>query len=222
MSGTGFPEAIVTSRPFEIVLDPAVSWVDSQQVVERGSDPELWARFILRFANATAAPEVVAEALPDAPVVVTPLVGDEARQLLQQSVIKASPGMAMRARGRVPERKTIDFVFGGIAEPTDGSGAGADLGPILLSGLFEVRSEGALLAPTALWFVTFNPKGASLFFPVADGTSGVFPRTLRCTPDPRVARAEVSASFRYFAEPFELRFTEPTKPPELVWLESAK
>jgi hypothetical protein len=34
-----------------------------------------------------------------------------------------------------------------------------------------------------------------------------------------MARAEIPISFRYMAAPFELRFTDPLQPPELVWVE---
>jgi hypothetical protein len=52
-----------------------------------------------------------------------------------------------------------------------------------------------------------------------DGAEVMYPRTVRYTPSPAHGRAESLVSFRYIAEPFELRYADASTPPEIVWLQ---
>jgi hypothetical protein len=209
--------------PFEIVFDPsnpaAVSW----SAGHTDPIPLVWARYTLRFANANAKPEVTSEVLPDTPAVATPLPREQAQAMLQQSIAKSHTMNLMQRRSRMPEQDQINFSFSSTAparaEAGSGSGSGDEAQPFILSGDFELRSEGSLLAPIAAWVVTLDANGSGVNFEVEKEVVELYPRTLRYTPNEGHARARIPVSFRYIAEPFELRYANASTPPELVWLE---
>jgi|GEM_PF-2454907 len=226
MSGGSSDRSFRPQDPFEIVFDPsmpaAVSWSGGK------SDPipVVWARYTLRFANANAKPEVTSEVLPDTPAVATPLPREQAQAMLQQSIAKSHTMNLMQRRSRMPEQDQINFSFWSTAPARaeagsgSGSGSGDEAQPFILSGDFELRSEGSLLAPITAWVVTLDADGSGVAFEVGKEVVELYPRTLRYTPNEGHARARIPVSFRYIAEPFELRYANASTPPELVWLET--
>jgi hypothetical protein len=90
---------------------------------------------------------------------------------------------------------------------------------MFLSGDFELRSEGSLLAPIMALVVTLDADGSSVAFEVGKDVVQLYPRTLRYTPNESHARARIPVSFGYIAEPFELRYADASTPPEIVWLQ---
>lgn len=215
MSGGTFGSTFRAQDPFEIVFDPSVHSAGSGSGA-RFSAPLVWARYTLRFANASAKPDLTSEVLPDTPVVATPIPREQAQAMLRQSIAKSHAISLMQRRGRMPERDQISFTFASAAAAEAGSGDEAQ--PSILSGDFELRSEGSLLAPIMAWVVTFVANGPGLAFAVEKEVVELYPRTLRFTPNDGHARARIPVSFRYIAEPFELRYTDASTPPELVWL----
>ncbi|MEY3141987.1 MAG: hypothetical protein RLY21_480 [Planctomycetota bacterium] len=219
MSGGRLPRTIVATEPFEIILDPEVPSDAVRPDDRSGSRALMWARFTLRFANANSRPEVQSEPLPDIPAVATPLAREEARELLSQSIAGMNAASAGRRRSRMMfDGFTVEL--GATKHGAVNAEGGATQPPLLLTGLFELRSEGSLLAPVQRTFAMIRPQGASVGFSAVEGVEEIYPRTFRYTPNPAYGLAGLPTSFRYIAEPFELRFTDAAKPPELVWIEN--
>ncbi len=217
-STVSWPSEIVMNRPMEVVLEPSPLRNQGMWVFDGVQRSGVWARFTLAFSNSTASPSVVSETLPEAPVVATALKGEEARAMLHESVRRANSAEWLRERSLDSSPDGLIFRFAALTDPVVDREQAAALGPILLSGIFELRSEGSLRAPTRA-SVMLGTQGWIIKFDLTPNAAKVFPHTLRFTPNPGMARAELPISFRYMAEPFELRFTDPLQPPELVWVE---
>ncbi len=217
-STVSWPSEIVMNRPMEVVLEPSPLRNQGMWVFEGVQRSGVWARFTLAFSNSTASPSVLSETLPETPVVATALKGEEARAMLHESVLRANSTEWLRERSLDSSPDGLIFRFAALTDPVVDREQAAALGPILLSGIFELRSEGSLLAPTRA-SVTVGTHGWIIKFDLTPSVAKVFPHTLRFTPNPGMARAEIPISFRYMAAPFELRFTDPLQPPELVWVE---
>ncbi|MCX5650261.1 MAG: hypothetical protein NTU45_02560 [Planctomycetota bacterium] len=217
MSGGRLPRSIVATEPFEIVLDTEVP-LEAERPDDRSAARALiWARFTLRFANASSRPEVQGEPLPDVPAVATPLAREEARELLLQSIAGMNASSARRRRSRMMfDGFTVEF--GATKHGAVNAEGGATQPPLLLTGMFELRSGGSLLAPIQRSFTMIRPQGASIGFRAVEEVEEIYPRIFRYTPNPAYGLARVPTSFRYIAEPFELRFTDAATPPEIVWL----
>jgi hypothetical protein len=218
MSGGRLPDAVVATQPFEIVFDPAAYRDGTQREFAQAPSALVWARFTLRFANASSQPEVQSEPLPDTPTVSTPLSRDEAQELLAKSIAnrEAQGSFRRRARG-MTEGFTVDF--GPPTRQAATTNESPDAQPVLLAGVFALRSQGSLLAPLAPTVVALGSQGAVVRFSAIDGAEAMYPRTVRYTPSPAHGRAESLVSFRYIAEPFELRYADASTPPEIVWLQ---
>lgn len=218
MSGGRLPDAVVATQPFEIVFDPAAYRDGTQREFAQAPSALVWARFTLRFANASSQPEVQSEPLPDTPTVSTPLSRDEARELLAKSIAnREAQGSFRRRARRMTEGFTVDF--GPPTRQTATTNESPDAQPVLLAGVFALRSQGSLLAPLAPTVVALGSQGAVVRFSAIDGAEAMYPRTVRYTPSPAHGRAESLVSFRYIAEPFELRYADASTPPEIVWLQ---
>jgi hypothetical protein len=217
MSGGRLRDAVVATQPFEIVFDPMAYRDGTQQDFARKPSALVWARFTLRFANASSQPEVQSEPLPDTPTVATPLSRDEAQELLAKSLANLGVQGSFRRRARgMTEGFTIDF--GPPTRQAATTNESSDAQPVLLAGVFALRSQGSLLAPLAPTVVALGSQGAVVRFSAIDGAAAIYPRTVRYTPSPAHGRAESPVSFRYIAEPFELRYADASTPPEIVWL----
>jgi hypothetical protein len=236
MSGGGLPNTVDRSQPFELVLDPMEFEDESERIARRvwsqqAQGPLIWARFTMRFENAAAAPEVVVEPLDDTPVVATAVARSEARDMLAESI-----GRPVRTSrfGRPPRETDTAEVLVSFGAVTGGAPAPAapasddDATPTsaapraLLTGYLELRASGSLLAQIASVVVPIGPRATSVPFEITKDAEKIFPRTIRYTPDPAVALSQKAQSFRYIAEPFELRYLKEGAPPELVWLEDQK
>jgi hypothetical protein len=218
MSGGSSDRSFRPQDPFEIVFDPSVPAAVSWSAGKSDPIPVVWARYTLRFANASAKPEVTSEVLPDTPAVATPLPREQAQAMLQQSITKSHTMNLMQRRSRMPEQDQINFSFWSSAPAPAEAGSGDEAQPFILSGDFELRSEGSLLAPITAWVVTLDANGSGVAFEVGKEVVELYPRTLRYTPNEGHARARIPVSFRYIAEPFELRYADASTPPELVWV----
>lgn len=232
MSSSPLPNSVDLAQPFELVLDPLEFRSDGSrfdpQLQARGLRAKvelLWARFTLRFANATAAPEVVAEPLDDTPIVATPVPSEEAREIVGESVGRRTRPSRFGHANHSPDVAQVTIWFGGVTGGAPESPSGASEAPTttpertaLLAGHFELRASGSLIAPVAQSIVVLGSQGTGTSFNVAKDADKIFPRTLRYTPDSSIALAEQPVSFRYIAEPFELRYTDASTPPELIWL----
>ena len=229
MSGGSLPNSVDSAQPFELVLDPLEYPSDRTRLIQalptQGARIELlWARFTLRFANAAATPEVVAEPLDDTPTVATAVSRDEAREIVGESVGRLARPSRMGRFPRSPDTAEVMIPFGAVTSGAPASASGASEAAAmpgrtaLLAGLFELRASGALLAPVSTSIVVLGPQPTNMTFAVGKDADAIYPRTLRYTPDPAFALAEQPVSFRYIAEPFELRYTDASTPPELVWL----
>jgi predicted nuclease with RNAse H fold len=119
----------------------------------------------------------------------------------------------MQRRSRMPEQDQINFSFWSTAPAPAEAGSGDEAQPFILSGDFELRSEGSLLAPITAWVVTLDATGSGVAFEVGKEVVELYPRTLRYTPNEGHARARIPVSFRYIAEPFELRYADASTPP---------
>lgn len=230
MSGGSLPNSVDSAQPFELVLDPLEYPSDgtrlNQALPTQGARIELlWARFTLRFANAAATPEVVAEPLDDTPTVATAVASEEAREIVGESVGRLARSSRMGRFPSSPDTAEVMIPFGAVSSGAPASASGASEAAAatpgrtaLLAGHFELRASGALIAPVAPSIVVLGPQATSMSFTVGKDADTIYPRTLRYTPDPAFALAEQPVSFRYIAEPFELRYTDASTPPELVWL----
>jgi hypothetical protein len=237
MSGGGLPNSVDRSQPFELVLDPMEFEDDSVRIEKRrptqqAQGPLIWARFTMRFENAAAAPEVVVEPLDDTPIVATAVAPNEARDMLAESI-----GRPVRASrfGRPPREADsagVSVSFGAVtggapasaaAPASDDAAMPESAAPrALLTGYLELRASGSLLAPIAPVVVALGPRESSVSFEITKDAEKVFPRTIRYTPDPAMALSRETQSFRYIAEPFELRYLKEGAPPEIVWLADQK
>jgi hypothetical protein len=229
MSGGPLPNSVDSAQPFELVLDPLEypsggSRLDQMLPMQGARIELLWARFTLRFANAAATPEVVAEPLDDTPIVATAVAREEAREIVGESAGRLARPSRLGRLPRSSDAAQVMISFGAVSSGAPASASGASEAAAmprrtaLLAGLFELRASGALLAPVSTSIVVLGPQPTSMSFTVGKDADAIYPRTLRYTPDPAFALAEQPVSFRYIAEPFELRFTDASTPPELVWL----
>ena len=218
MSGGILDSTFRPQDPFEIVFDPSVTRARSWSGGNAYSIPVVWARYTLRFANSSAKPELTSEVLPDTPAVATPLPREQAQAMLQRSITKAHATDQMRRTSRIPQQDQIDIPFWSTAPAPAEAESRAGAQPTFLSGDFELRSEGSLLAPIMALVVTLDADGSSVTFEVGKEVVQLYPRTLRYTPNEGHARARIPVSFRYIAEPFELRYADASTPPEIVWV----
>lgn len=218
-TGGNFPFSFAATQPFELVFDPSESPEISSGGRTGRPNAVVWARYTLRFANASATPEVASEVLPDAPIVATPLSREEAEKVLQESLGKTGGSRSMRQRPGLPQRSQIDIRFGGVARGGEKADDEAGAVPLVLSGMFELRADDGLLAPISPWVVPLGSKGSTVVFAVPSQTTELYPRTLRYTPSEAHGLAKILRSFRYIAEPFEVRYIDASTPPEIVWLQ---
>jgi hypothetical protein len=219
MSGGILDSTFRPQDPFEIVFDPSVTRARSWRGGNAYSIPVVWARYTLRFANSSAKPDLTSEVLPDTPAVATPLPREQAQAMLQQSITKAHAADQMRRTHNIPQQDQIDLRFWSTAPAPAEAESHAGVQPMFLSGDFELRSEGSLLAPIMALVVTLDADGSSVAFEVGKEVVQLYPRMLRYTPNESHARARIPVSFRYIAEPFELRYADASTPPEIVWLQ---
>lgn len=219
MSGGTSDRNFRPQDPFEIVFDPSIPAAVSSSGGNSHPIPLVWARYTLRFANSSAKPELTSEVLPDTPAVATPIPREQAQAMLQESITKAHATSQMRRRSRMSEQDQINFSFRSSAPAPAEAGSGTEAQPMVLSGDFELRSEGSLLAPITAWVATLDANGTGVTFEVGKEVVELYPRTLRYTPNDGHARARIPVPFRYIAEPFELRYADASTPPDLVWLQ---
>ncbi|MBI1304109.1 MAG: hypothetical protein GC172_10020 [Phycisphaera sp.] len=236
MSGGGLPNSVDRSQPFELVLDPMAFEDESTRIDRRvwsqqAQGPLIWARFTMRFENAAAAPEVVVEPLDDTPVVATAVARSEARDMLAESIGRPVRTSRFGRPAREADTAEVSVSFGAVtggapapaAPASDDDATPTSAAPrALLTGYLELRASGSLLAPIAPVVVALGPRATSVSFEITKDAGNIFPRTIRYTPDPAVALSREAQSFRYIAEPFELRYLKEGAPPELVWLEDQK
>ena len=82
--------------------------------------------------------------------------------------------------------------------------------------------DGRLAAPVQRADMSLDGTSRSIRIELSPGLDPVAEYTLRYRPDPNVAAAKMPTSHRFIAEPFELRFTNGAKNPQVVWTNDAK
>ncbi|MFN5496505.1 MAG: hypothetical protein ACK5C3_08010 [bacterium] len=219
-SGKSLPSSIDASQPFEVVLDPTRP-ADSRDTAKPrfGGTRVVWARYTLRFPHAKGPPAVTVEELPDTPVEVAPLARDDARAIVRTSIERAHSPEALARASQMSGHGLLEVKFGAVTAADALERADTAQPPVVLSGTFELRSGGALVTPLATGLLFMGPEGEHFSFQVHPKIAELYPYTLRYAPNPTYARARIPVSFRYIAEPFELRYANASTPPELVWVE---
>ena len=231
-NGSQLPSSIDTKRPFEIVLAPDLTTETARDQFRNVSNLALfWARCTLRFESANRAPAVVCEPLPLDPIASSVVPRDEARELVARVATSIGESAAQfRGWSRLGRwRASSDFTIGFSVAPVTSTAKDTDTGtpvanaPVtMLSGAFELLLDGNLAAPVQheVWVLDGNRQQFSML--LAHGLETGAPYTLRYRPDASIAQSKMASSIRTIEEPFELRFTDASKPPEVVWPESTK
>lgn len=215
------PQEIDPKRPFEITLLSDATTDTARSLFEQASGCAfMWVRGTLRFPSANRPPEVAVEPLSLDPIVAEALPRDEARDLIAR--LAASVGDFTGSSRRNASRRGSEFIVTFRMANAGSAPAGESAPVTVLSGTFELLLDGRLVAPVQRTGEVLDGSDRSVEIRLSPGLDPLDAYTLRYRPDPAVAAAMMPQSYRYVAEPFELRFTDPKKAPEVVWPNDVK